>query len=306
MCAGLRMQAIMRRCGSSFAARRNAALPLGARGAKRRLRRKRAREMWPSPRYRVARCSRSTATRLRTDPTMRCPKPFARATARARAVVVAWDTLEAPTKRRELFPAYQSGREFDDELIEQLNLLPQFVTACGFTNAKAAGFEADDFLAAAAAAEERAGGEVLVASGDRDAFQLASKMTTILYPERAGEVARIGPDEVRARYGVEPQRVPDFIALRGDPSDKIPGAAGVGPKRAAGLLRRFGTLDAVLDARLFASEAEALRLYRRIATMDVSAPLPPLPDQAPTWDKAAELARTWGLAQLAERLAGKA
>jgi len=224
---------------------------------------------------------------------------------RPRAVVVAWDTLEAPTKRNELFAPYQSGREFDDELIEQLNLLPEFVAACGFMNAKAGGFEADDFLAAAVAAEEQARSAVLVASGDRDAFQLASKMTTILYPQRAGEVARIGPDQVRERYGVDPQQVPDFIALRGDPSDKLPGAAGVGPKRAADLLRRYGTLDGALDAGLFAGEAEALRLYRRIATMDASAPLPPLPDQTPTWDKAAELARTWGLKQLAERLAGK-
>ena len=158
-----------------------------------------------------------------------------------RAVIVGWDSLEAPTKRRELFPAYQSGREFDDELIEQLNALPELVAACGFANAKAAGFEADDFLAAAVAAEERAGGAALVASGDRDAFQLASPSTTILYPLRAGEVARIGPEEVRKRYGVDPKQVPDFIALRGDPSDKLPGAAGVGPKRAAiwcGVTRR--------------------------------------------------------------------
>jgi 5'-3' exonuclease len=104
----------------------------------------------------------------------------------------------------------------------------EFVSACGFVNAKGAGYEADDFLAAAVATEERRGGTVLVASGDRDTFQLASDRTTILYPVRAGEMARIGPAEVRARYGVDPQQVPDFIALRGDPSDKLPGAPGVG------------------------------------------------------------------------------
>ena len=157
---------------------------------------------------------------------------------RPRAVVVAWDTLETPTKRRELFPAYQGGREFDDDLIEQLRRLPEFVAACGFMSAKAPGFEADDFLAAVFAAEERTGGVVLIASGDRDAFQLASQKATILYPQRAGEVARIGPEEVRKRYGVEPKQVPDFISLRGDPSDKLPGATGVGPKRAADLVRR--------------------------------------------------------------------
>ncbi len=223
-----------------------------------------------------------------------------------RAVIVGWDTLGAPTPRHELFPAYQGGREFDDELIEQLSALPELVAACGFVNAKAPGFEADDFLAAAASAEERAGGAVLVASGDRDAFQLASPMTTILYPMRAGEVARIGPEEVRKRYGVDPKQVPDFIALRGDPSDKLPGAAGVGPKRAGDLVRRHGTLDGVLAAGLFATQAPMLRLYRSIATMDASAPLPSLADQTPTWASASSLARSWGLKQLADRLAEKA
>ena len=172
-------------------------------------------------------------------------------------------------------------------------------------NAKAPGFEADDFLSAAVAAEERAGGAVLVASGDRDAFQLASKSATILHPQRAGEVARIGPDEVRKRYGVEPKQVPDFIALRGDSSDKLPGATGVGPKRAADLVRRNGSLDALLDAGFFSSQAEALKLYRRIATMDASAPLPSLADQTPTWALASELASKWGLKKLADRLAEK-
>ena len=163
-----------------------------------------------------------------------------------RAVLVAWDTLEVPTYRHEKLPAYQSGREFDDALLEQLEVLPEFVAACGFQNAKAPGFEADDFLAAAAAKEEKRGGTVLIASGDRDTFQLASDRTTILYPVRAGEMARIGPDEVRARYGVDPKQVPDFIALRGDPSDKVPGAPGVGATGAATLLQRYGSLEAAL------------------------------------------------------------
>src|ERR1043165_4045744 len=96
-----------------------------------------------------------------------------------RAVLVGWDTLEAETYRHEAFPAYQGGREFDDALIEQLEALPEFVAACGFQNAKAPGFEADAFLASAAAKEEKRGGTVLVASGDRDTFQLASELTTI-------------------------------------------------------------------------------------------------------------------------------
>ncbi|HXX50403.1 MAG TPA: 5'-3' exonuclease [Xanthobacteraceae bacterium] len=223
-------------------------------------------------------------------------------TERPRAVLVGWDTLEAPTYRHQAFEAYQSGREFDDDLVEQLALIPTFVTACGFANAKRAGYEADDFLGAAAAAEERRGGTVLVASGDRDAFQLASPKTTILYPLRAGEMARIGPAQVRERYGVEPKQVPDFIALRGDPSDKLPGAPGVGAVGAAALLRRYGSLAAILKTGRFARQAEDLRLYRAIATMDKQAPLPKLANQKPTWTKAAALAGKWQLRQLAGRL----
>jgi DNA polymerase-1 len=142
----------------------------------------------------------------------------------------------------------------------------------------------------------------LVASGDRDSFQLASPRTTVLYPSRGGEIARIGPEEVRQRYGVDPNQVPDFIALRGDPSDKLPGAAGVGPKRAAQLVRRYGSLDAVLEAGLFQAQAEMLRLCRLIATMDAKAPLPSLANQQPTWVSASTFARDWGLNQLADRL----
>ncbi len=219
-----------------------------------------------------------------------------------RAVLVGWDTLDAPTFRQELFPPYQGGRHFDDELVDQLEVLPTFVAACGFANAKAAGYEADDFLAAAVAAEERRGGHAVVASGDRDAFQLASEVTVILHPIRAGEMARIGPAEVRERYEVEPRQVPDFIALRGDPSDKLPGARGVGAKGAASLLHRYATLDDALADGRHAGEADELRLYKRIATMDPGAPLPALADQTPTWDKAAALAREWDLNRLADRL----
>jgi DNA polymerase I len=219
-----------------------------------------------------------------------------------RAVLVGWDTLDQPTYRHTAFPAYQSGRQFDAELVDQLDLLPRFVTACGFTAAKQAGYEADDFLAAAVAAEERRGGTALVASGDRDMYQLASERTTILSPVRGAEMARIGPMEVLARYGVRPSQVPDFIALRGDPSDRIPGAKGVGEKGAAVLLKSYGSLEQALDAGRFPTQAAALRLYRSLATMDATAPLPPLPDQTPTWEQATALAREWGLNQLADRL----
>jgi 5'-3' exonuclease len=224
-----------------------------------------------------------------------------------RAVLVGWDSLGEPTYRNEAFEAYQSGRQFDPELLEQLDQLPQLVGALGFANAKAPGYEADDFLAAAVASEEARGGSALVATSDRDAFQLAGERTTILQPVRGvSELARIGPAEVRERYGVEPEQVPDFIALRGDPSDRLPGAAGVGPKKAADVLREHATLEAALDAGRFSAQAEDLRLYRRIATLDASAPLPPLEDQHPSWAEASTLARDWGLNQLADRLAGMA
>jgi DNA polymerase I len=220
-----------------------------------------------------------------------------------RAVLVAWDTLSVPTYRHEAFDGYQSGREFDAELLEQLDLLPELVSAFGFAVAKGAGYEADDFLAAAAA---KARAPVLVATSDRDAFQLASDRVTILQPTRGvSQLARIGPAEVRERYGVEPEQVPDFIALRGDPSDRLPGARGVGEKGAAEVLRRYGTLEAALADGRFSGQAEELRLYRRIATLDASAPLPALVNQTPTWAEASALAERWGLGQLAGRLAAQ-
>jgi len=191
----------------------------------------------------------------------------------------------------------------DDALLEQLALLPELVGSFGFAVAKGAGYEADDFLAAAARQEEAAGGTALVVTSDRDAFQLASDRVTILQPTRGvSELARVGPAEVRERYGVEPEQVPDFIALRGDPSDRIPGARGVGEKRAAELLREYGSLEAALEAGRFSAEAEDLRLYRRIATLDASAPLPSIRSRTPTWAEASALAERWGLGNLAGRL----
>ena len=121
------------------------------------------------------------------------------------AVLVGWDSLETPTYRHEALPAYQSGREFEDSIVEQLALLPALVEAFGFQIGKAGGFEADDFLAAAARAWP---GPVLVATSDRDAYQLVDERVSILQPVKGvSELARIGPAEVRERYGVEPHQV---------------------------------------------------------------------------------------------------
>src|SRR3954454_13896785 len=216
------------------------------------------------------------------------------------AVLAAWDTLEIPTYRHEAYEPYQSGRIFEPSIVEQLAILPRASEALGFFVGKGAGYEADDFLAAAAHTWP---GNVLLATSDRDAFQLVNERVTILQPVRGvSEIARVDVDAVRERYGVDPEPVPDSISLRGDPSDKLPGARGVGPKKAAEILGQYRTLEDVLAAGLLAAEAEALRLYRRIAQMDASAPLPPLSDQTPSWAGASTFLRELGLEALAKRV----
>ncbi len=165
---------------------------------------------------------------------------------------------------------------------------------------KAEGYEADDFLAASAAQWP---GPVVVATSDRDAFQLVSDRVQILQPVKGvSELARIGPAEVRERYGVEPAQVPDFIALRGDASDRIPGAPGVGPKKAADILRQHGSLEGALADGRFATIADDLRLYRKIAEMDASAPLPTLERDPARLGAGRAYAAAIGLGALAGRL----
>jgi DNA polymerase I len=216
------------------------------------------------------------------------------------AVIVGWDTLEVPTYRHEALPAYQSGREFEPAILEQLGRLPELTSAFGFLVGKSPGYEADDFLAASSKAWK---GPVTVVTSDRDAYQLVSDRVTILQPVKGvSELTRIGPAEVRERYGVEPTQVPDFIALRGDPSDKIPGAPGVGPKKAADVLKQHGTLTQALADGRFPHDADALRLYLAIATMDSDAPLPKLKATPPDWAGARAYAQEAGLNALANRL----
>jgi len=219
---------------------------------------------------------------------------------RPESVLVGWDTLEVPTYRHEALPQYQSGRVFERSILDQLELLPALVESFGFLVGKAPGYEADDFLAASARAWP---GRVLVATSDRDAFQLVSDRVTVLQPVKGvSELARIGPAEVRERYGIEPEQVPDFIALRGDPSDKIPGAPGVGPKKAADVLRQHGSLAQALADGRFSQIAGDLLLYREVATMDGAAPLPELRATPPDWQRAAAHARELGLGNLERRL----
>jgi DNA polymerase-1 len=221
-----------------------------------------------------------------------------------RTAFIAFDTPREPTYRHALLPGYQGGRDFVDnaDLMYQLDRCPEIVEALGLPWAKQPGYEADDFLAAAVRAEEQSAGSSVVFSMDRDLFQLVSSRTTLLQPRRGGELDRVGPEQVHERYGVEPGQIPDFIALRGDPSDSIPGAAGVGPVKAASLLREHGTLEAALATGRLSSEAEALRGFRQIATLQDDAPLPPLPDAVPNWASGATLTDRWGLGALTRRL----
>jgi DNA polymerase-1 len=228
-----------------------------------------------------------------------------------RAVLACWDTLTVPTYRHLELPVYQAHRDpFDAEIIEQLSRLPALVESFGFANASGGGYEADDFLAAAASAETAAGGSTLLVTSDRDAYQLASDAVTILAPQTGGRpLARIGPAEVVERYGVTPAQVPDFIALRGDPSDGIPGARGIGAKTAAMLLAQYGTLEDVILNRdkLSARQAESLAdpelpLYRRVAAMDTSAPLALPADAELDRGRASAHAAEIGANRLSERL----
>jgi len=222
-----------------------------------------------------------------------------------RAVFVAWDTLGLPTYRHKLWPSYQGGREFDRELIQQLNLLPDVTRAFGFGIGKKAGYEADDFLAAAAMAETRRGGCSLVLTNDRDAFQLASDSVTILWPRKGiSDIDRVDPRRVVERFGVLPAQVADYKALAGDASDNIPGARGIGPKGAVELLLRYGTLERVLEdnAKGLASQADQLLAFREITHLrgDVEVELPD--SGPPDWAGGAAKLRELGADALAKRM----
>ncbi|HLY66261.1 MAG TPA: 5'-3' exonuclease [Chloroflexota bacterium] len=222
-----------------------------------------------------------------------------------RAVFVAWDTLGVPTYRHKLWPEYQAGRVFDRELIEQLGQLPELCRAFGFGVGKGPGYEADDYLAAAALAETRRGGTVLILTNDRDAFQLVSEQVTVLWPRKGiSDIVRVDAREVVERFGVLPPQVPDYKALAGDSSDNIPGAKGIGPKGAAALLLRHGTLERVLEADegKLRAQAEQLLAFREMTRLKTDLPID-LPESGPpNWPAAAAKLHELGADALAKRL----
>jgi 5'-3' exonuclease len=231
-----------------------------------------------------------------------------------RAVVLCFGP-DAADYRVELFDGYHAERpDVPEGLVPQFDDAPDFFGAFGWLVHWHDTLEADDLLGSYARAEVENSGTALVMTGDRDMFQCASDRVTILYV-RTGSAGRgaeeVDPAEVRKRYGVPPELVPDFIALRGDPSDGIPGAKGIGEKTAADLLSRHGSLEAALDGALRESSArvrgaltdqrEELLRFREIATLqEVDVELPP--DRPTDWEGAAAAARERGMNRLAERL----
>jgi 5'-3' exonuclease len=221
---------------------------------------------------------------------------------------------DAAAYRTELYPAYHAEREeaMPDELPHQFADSRAFYEAFGWTVATGEDLEADDLLGTYARLEEEAGGRALLLTGDRDMYQCATENVTVLYVRTGGKGAEeVGPAEVRERYGIDPKLVPDFIALRGDPSDGLPGAKGVGPKTAAELLRTHGSLEAILDNAIrerrpalrgaLIEGREDLLVFKDIATLrDAGVERPA--DRPTDWAGAAAAARERGMKKLAERL----
>jgi len=234
-----------------------------------------------------------------------------------RAVVLCFGP-DAASYRTELYPAYHAEREaaMPEDLAPQFGAAREFFEAFGWTVATSADLEADDLLGTYARREAEAGGEALLMTGDRDMYQCADERVTVLYVKTGGKgrgAEEVGPAEVRERYGIDPELVPDFIALRGDPSDGLPGAKGVGPKTAAELLRRYGSLEGVLANAIrerrpalrgaLLDAEDDLRAFKEIATLrDAGVERPP--DRETDWAGAATAARERGMNRLAERLEG--
>jgi 5'-3' exonuclease len=230
---------------------------------------------------------------------------------RPRAVVTCFGPDAAPY-RVELYPQYHAARpEVPSPLAWQFDRAPDLFESFGWTSEYDEGFEADDLLGSFATLEVEAGGEALIMTGDRDMFQCAGERVSVvlLKPGKVG-YELVGPKEVQQRYGIPPELVPDFIALRGDPSDGLPGAPGIGPKTAAELLDRHGSLEAAIAGALherpritaaLTEQADELRAFKDIATLRVVNVTRPA-DRETDLEGGAAAARTLGLNRLAERL----
>lgn len=203
---------------------------------------------------------------------------------RPSVVVVAWDSKEK-TFRHEVFQDYKAQRPpMPEGLEEQWPLFPEISRAFGFVNISLPGYEADDILATLARQADREGRQAIIVTGDRDALQLVTERVHVMSNTRGVTEVRIyDPAAVKERFGVDPAQIPDFIGLKGDSSDNIPGVPGIGEKTAAALLAQYGTLESVLEHAHeigAAKRREALLAYRdqalaakRLATLDREAPI---------------------------------
>jgi 5'-3' exonuclease len=229
-----------------------------------------------------------------------------------RAVVLCFGP-DAADYRVELFDGYHAERpEVPDTLAPQFADARAFFEGFGWVVAESETLEADDLLGSYARSEADAGGRALVMTGDRDMYQCADDRVTVLYIRTGGRGAEaVDAGEVRRRYGVDPAQVPDFIALRGDPSDGIPGAKGIGEKTAAELLQRHGSLEAAIEGAVRESkpsirkalmeQGDELLRFKQIATLqEVDVDLPADSPTDPAGGAAA--ARERGMNRLAERL----
>jgi 5'-3' exonuclease len=222
-----------------------------------------------------------------------------------RAVVMCFG-VDAADYRVELFDGYHADRPpMPDELSPQWALAPDLYEALGWYVAQSSDHEADDLLGSYAAVESEARGKTLILTGDRDMFQCVNDRVKVLYVRTGSRGAQVvDAAEVESRYGIGPELVPDFIALRGDPSDGIPGAKGVGEKTAASLLKRHGSLEGALTGKLAAS-ADQLRSFKDMASLrmlDVERP----DDRDTDRTGGADAVRARGMNRLAERLASSA
>lgn len=163
-------------------------------------------------------------------------------------IAAAFD-VSRQTFRSEKYPEYKAGRSATpDEFRGQIDITKEVLVALGITALAEPGFEADDIIATLATQAEAEGYRVLVVTGDRDALQLVSPDVTVLYPRKGvSELTRFTPDAVVEKYGLTPTQYPDFAALRGDPSDNLPGIPGVGEKTASKWIVEYGSLQALVD-----------------------------------------------------------
>jgi DNA polymerase-1 len=228
-----------------------------------------------------------------------------------RAIVICFGS-DAADYRVALYPSYHADRPPVPEALQwQFDRAPELFDAFGWATERTDQLEADDLLGALASVESAAGGRTLIMTGDRDMYQCVSDRVRVMFLKQGTSgFDQVDADEVKRRYGVAPALVPDFIALRGDPSDGLPGAPGIGPKKAAELLDKHHSLDqAIAHAQketprvraALIDNATELVHFREIATlrpMEVERP----PDRATDLDGGALAARRYGMNRLAERL----